>query len=987
LVALVVTIGSLQRINAQTFYKVHHINETFDNLGGSVLPTGWATTASTAALFARSGGTNTDNSMLRQSAGGSGNRGMDISFPSPAIADSVSNIWFVEFDWKCEKVVLGPKNAFGLVFSGSTNNKNLRAANWYVASIFGLYLNGDGYFHYWNQDLKGPYQSDSATRSTTSYYYNHMGPVFRGGSDDGKFSRNGVAATFAKATVNTTLMNDSVNAWNAPTKTNVKFVYDSISKIAVATYGPRYLASKTYHILAKLNFATQKVESLTITQKDSTANSQTISDMPFMAPTMHGNDTTVVARADRMVKDLKFISQFNTRTSTAGSGPNVDYSTFVDNMEIYYLKESVGTSDVTVNYKDKDGNIAKTARVATAQQNNEIFRLLDTDKEAFIENGFYYAYDAVATKEANIDNSVDGESIVISPTNNTLTVVFKKFTAVAGPLTWTGFEGPFVNQTDGNFKFGETINLAYQNGKGIDFSDATAPKDVIVDGTINLGTADVTLNTTGYTISGNGKTTDKFTGTGKFIVNAPATLNMINTMDVQVNILDGVTIKNPNCADSIFAVNNALLKLEPSATINKKIVGAGKGSVLNIELVTSTKGIEYNFGVANTSTINFKLKNAGKVDGSSWTSRMSATYPDSAQINVTNEIVGKDTIAGFSAIAGSIGKVKIHLGDSVRLVRNYNETDKETVTIGEITGTEKSIIEAGFVSGRSQTYAVGNLNTDAVFNGTIRQLLMSNKTFRTGSTLHLNKIGTGKWTLNGPLKFIGDIEVKAGTLELNATVDTTVTTLTVDSLASLKSGRIYIGTKNAVVKKFATLNSQSTSFRGDLQVSGTLQGATTAYNVGVIDGTINLNINSFNEGEFEILTSESDITMIRSTINLHIAKAQAGSIIKIMNAGSGSIAFPEGPVGSVVKVNGEDITANTEETPGAKFVYFAETGELKCLADFTGVKNVNANKEIKSVEFFNVLGNQIDKYSKGLIIRKITYTDNSTGVEKIFLPK
>ena len=978
LVALWVTYGSLQQTNAQSYYKVHHINQNFDNLGGSVLPTGWATTASTAALFARSGGTNTDNSTLRQSGAGSGNRGMDISFPSPAIVDSVSKIWYVEFDWKCEKVVMGPKNAFGMVFSGSTNNKNLRAANWYVASIFGLYLNGDGFFHYWNQDLMGPYQRDSTSRANNPQYYNRMGPAFQGGSSDGRYARNGVTATHNV---------DSVAAWNAPTKTNVKFVYDSISKKEVYVYGPRYLASKTYHILAKLNFTTQRVESLTITQNDSTANSQTINDMPFMAPSMIGNDTTVVARQDRVVNDLKFISQFNTRTSTAGSGPNVDYLTMVDNMEIYYLKESVGTTDVTVYYKDKEGNTAKTSRVSPGQQNNEIFRLLDSDKLPFEENGYYYAYDALATKDANIDNSEDGESIIISPTRNTLTAVFKKFTAVAGPLSWTGYEGPFVNQIDGNFKFGSTINLGYQTGKGIEFSDASAPKDVIVDGTIELGASNVTVNTAGYNFSSNGKTTDKFNGTGKFIVNAPALLNMNNATDVQINTLEGVTIKNPNCADSIFAVNNALLKLEPSATLSKKLIGAGQGSTINIELLTSTKGIEYNFGVANTSTINFKLKNAGKADGSSWTSRMSATFPDNVQINVNNEITGKDTIAGFSAIAGSIGKVKIHLGDSVRLVRNYNESDKETVTIGEITGTEKSIIEAGYVSGRSQTYAVGNLNTDATFNGTIRQFLMSNNTFRTGSTLHLNKIGTGKWILNGPLKFIGDITVKAGTLELNGRVDTTVTAITLDSLTTLKTGNIYIGAKNTVINKKATLISQSTIFRGDLQIIGSIQGAVKAYNVGLIDGTVNLYINSFNEGDYEAVTSESDITMIRSAINLSIVKAQAGSIIKIMNAGSGSIAFPEGLVGSFVKVNGEDITTNTEETPGAKFVYFAETGELKCMVDYTDVKAVNANKEIKTVELFNVLGSKVDKYSKGLLIRKITYTDNSTSAEKIFLPK
>lgn len=987
LVALFTTIGSRQTTVAQSYYKVHHINQDFSNLGAGVLPTNWATVASTAALFSRSGGILTDNGVFKTSASGSGNRGVDLSFPSPTIADTVSNTWYVEFDWRCDKVVMGPKNAFGIVFSGSTNNKNLRAANWYVASIFGLYLMGDGYFHYWNQDLMGPYQSDSTTRVATPQYFNRMGPVFRGGTFDGGFARNGVAATFAKGVnTTTTLTNDSVTAWNASTKTNVKFIADSISKISVATYGPRYLASKTYHIQAKLNFATQRVESLSITQKDSIANSQTILDMPFMAQSMTGNDTTVVARVDRVVKDLKYMSQFNSRSSTAGNGPNVDYTTYTDNLEIYYLKESVGTTDVTVYYKDKEGNLAKTARIATGQQFNELFRLSDADKVPFTENGNYYAYDATATHDANIGNSTDGESIIIAPGVTSLTVVFKKFTAVEGPLVWTGFEGPYWNQTDGNFKFGETSSLGYQSGKSVELSDATAPKDIIIDGTIDMGTSNLTISTPGYILSGNGKTTDKITGSGKTIVTAATTLNVQNTTDVYINTTDAVLIKSASAADTIHVVDNALLQLQPDVTISKKIIGTGNGSVLNIEPLTSTAGIQYSYGVSNISTVNIKLKSAGKVSGSSWTSCMYATYADSTQINVTNEI-GKDTLAGYPGIYNSLAKVKVHLGDSVRLVRSYNEAAGETVTLGEISGTSKSIIEAGFVTGRTQTYAVGNLNTDALFEGAIRPLLMSNKTFRRGNTLHLNKIGTGKWTLTGPITYKGDIEVKSGTLELLGSVNDSVSSIIVDSLATLKTGNNSINSANITVKNFGKLAAQSTTFSGSMQISGTFSGAATVYNFGVINGTVNLNINSFEAGEYESIISTSDITMIKSKINLTILSAKQGKVIQLFNAGSGAVTYPEGFDGSSVFVNGIDITADTESTPNAKFVYYPETGELKCLADYTDVKAVNANKEIKFIELYNVLGSKVDKYSKGLLIRKITYTDNSTNVEKIFLPK
>jgi len=57
------------------------------------------------------------------------------------------------------------------------------------------------------------------------------------------------------------------------------------------------------------------------------------------------------------------------------------------------------------------------------------------------------------------------------------------------------------------------------------------------------------------------------------------------------------------------------------------------------------------------------------------------------------------------------------------------------------------------------------------------------------------------------------------------------------------------------------------------------------------------------------------------------------------------------------------------------------------MVNFTEVHDVLNNKVIKSIEYYNILGNRVDQYTRGLIIRKVTFTDNSNKVEKIYIPK
>ncbi|GAB6010972.1 hypothetical protein [Viscerimonas tarda] len=967
LTALVIAAGSWHGLNAQSYYKVHHINENFNALEETALPNGWSAQTGTAGLFTRGGGRSIKSGELVTSGGGSGLRGVDIMFPSPQSNTEIgtSDTWFIEFDWKVNKATQGPKNLVGMVISGA-GSQNPSGANWYLAGILGLYSFGDGYLHYWNLDPEGYeddplYWDEDETNKNdllTKAHNGKIGPVLRPGSN-ASFRRVGRT----EGTEEFIHSAEKVTAWNASTKTNVAYV-DSIA----------------YHIVAKLNFATQTIESLSITGSDNAENTQTILNMPFLAPSTVGEDTTIVARDQRIVSDISIISSFNTKPSAAGNGSDANLNATFDNLEIYYLKESVGTTDVTIYYKDQDGNTAKAPRVAESQQNNELFRLQDADKISFADGGFYYAYDKTATSNANIDKGDDGESMLVSPANNSLTVVFKKSVAAEGTLIWTGAEGPQWNETDGNFKAGATSDLGYQKGHDAEFSDALAPKDIVVDTTIDLGTNDITISTGGYSFSGTGK----LTGTGRLLINAPVTLGVQNSNVAIVNTTEAIHIKHPQVADSLQVIDNALLKLEAGASFSKKIIGAGEGSTLNVEALTSIKDANYGFTIAHVSTVNFYLKKVGKQDGSSWTGNMASIYPENVKLNVINAL-DTDTIAGFSGVSNNMQKVRMHLGDSVRLVRNYNEANNEVVTFGEITGTAKSVIEGGFVSGRVQTYAVGNLNTDAVFDGAIRPYMLTNHTFRTDNTLHLNKIGTGKWTLTGHVNHPGDISVKAGTLELLGKVDELVTGIIVEADATLKTGAIEIKSSNVIVNPQGTLKVKSTGFAGDVQVSGTLQGAASMYNLGLIDANLQLTVDNFDAGNYDVITSESDVTIMRGSINLTVNDATAGSIINLIAAGSGMVSYPEG-ISTSVFVNGVDITANTEETPDAEFVWFPETGELKSLVTKhfeNGVGQVAAEaKEVKHVQYYDLLGRPVKDNAKGIVIRRTVYTDNTSSVDK-----
>lgn len=1000
LVVLLTISGSWQMSFAQTYFKSYVIDETFSNLGGTLLPEGWVCNSggsgtSGKQLFStRGSAAKSDNGYLYFSNDGSGGRGTDIAFPSPAISvtDDDGNAswgetttWFVEFDYKADTLFLSPRNAKLIAISGSGSKNVVNSSAWYIDAIFGIYLFGDGYFHYWNMDLNGPAVQTSAVKPA---YNGNMGPAFWG-TADGTFARSGYSGlsnteqypdqekynndyNFNNSPEAIAELMGKVSEWNASTKINVT-----------------YNQGSWYTITAEMDFLNQKVKTLTITEKDNPSNTATVTDKPFLAPSMIGDDPTIVEPANRIVRDMTTLSMSLSRGTTAGNGHNVYGREYIDNLKVYFMKPSQGKGDVTVYYKDQDNNTAKTARVAPDQQFGELFRLLDSDTEAFTSDGHYYGYNAEATKDINADKG-DGTTLIpADEADNTLTVYFKKFPVASGELAWTGAEGPYWNELDGNFKTSAANGLAYQKGLAVAFSDASAPKDVIADNTIDLQASNVTISADGYDLSGAGK----LTGTGKMDVNASASLGIVNEMTggVFINTTSPVTIKNANAATAVSVADNATLVMNQTGNFAKTITGPGKGSTLNIESLTTAYTNGHTYTLTDISTVNIILKDAGKKEGNYFSNYFTATHDSAQVVNIINGVEGKP-LTGYGT--ESMPYVHVILDDSIRITRRWNETDNATYHFGAIDGPETSIIEAGYVKDRTMTYAVGGLGIDAVFAGTIRPFTNGGKYVRTDNTCNLTKVGKGAWTLTGLIDLPGTITAKEGTLIISGKIDTLVKALQVDSAGVMQLGNIDIPVASVNVHKDGKLITEATNFTYGVQVSGTLSGTSGMYSLGVVNGTIELFVNSFNTNDYEAIVAGADITFVNSSINIKVKSATKDSEIQLLAAsgGYGTIEYPETGDGSDVQVfvNGVNITGNTEATEGAKFVWDPFTGILKSLVtedfDVSSIGDINNDiKEIKFVQYFDLLGRPVTKDAKGIVIRRTVYTDNSSSVDKILI--
>lgn len=885
-------------VSAQSYWDKYIVNENFT--GWFAWPSGWsqAVTGGGAVAIADS---------IRYYGSGSGNRGADMVFPFYTDSSTV----YVNFDLFIASATVARNNAFALFLSG-TNSGAISTSTAFNDLITGVYLAGTSKkFHVWNMDIKGPVPVAKPDTIVPAFTW-------------GAFARPGTSNTIC----------DSINA---STKTNVD-----------------YVTNKWYNLIFKLNFATKMMD-ITITQKDNEINTQTITDLKFISNTAN---------------DIKRIGMMNTRSTTSyigvtgatavGNGANANLSAFLDNLKVYRKVLSQGKADVTINYLDQDGLVAKTARTESAREVNVAYKLAESDKMSFVGNNNYYAYDAVST---------GADSVIVAAQGSAINVKFKKTPLTAGTYVWNGNVSENWNELDANFTASGT-QIGYQNGNGVALSDANALfKNVLINAAADLGSNNLSVETEGYTLTGTGK----LVGTGAINVNASTKISVMNNLTGGVNLNNGTlevghirTISKLNAKDG-----TKLNVLTGTGNFNAPITGAGTFTLIPTDNVT------YSSTIKGVSTMNYVLKVKGNPAATTKGMPILNNILDSAAlINVTT-LRGDTTFFGPTI---DFKKNRIHLGDSVDLVYGQNPVagGTTTVTIGELSGTASSRFVGCYI--RSMTYIIGTLNTDAAFNGKFKPVTTAywgtSTTDKSQTNFNINKVGKGKWTLNGSSpKYFGNVKVLDGTLEVNDTLcnatgeyvfgTTTLTTvpnkipeLMVADTATL-AGKGFIGATSTVLNGTIT---------GNLTLAGSLSmKAASGDNVGA--KTI-INVTSTAVDKIKVV---GDL-YYGGKLKINVISLPQPGDYKILEFGG---FLESGP-------NGFD----SIELPSANWSFDYTTGILKYKGgDESAVNAIDYTKQIESVRYFDVAGKQVTKNHIGFVFMKIKYTDGTTASVKTYVKK
>jgi hypothetical protein len=1010
IIAFVMAILIPEKAFAQpgTFFPNYFINQTFD--GVEAMPSGWSFGSGNSAYMGRAGSSASFGSpaqgFVRISGSGSGARGGELRFPSTATSQfKDSTVWVIEFDWTANAVGMnGMSGATACTLLGP-NSVNLAVnSTFWAAAIFEFYAyNANGFMHLTNLDpigkgyvLGAPFNPDALST-----------PV--GYCSDGNNS------WFGRRSTTSATIADSLNM-----TTRTKIVFG---------------VAKKYHVFAELNFATQMVKKFAMYEKENPTNGDTIYNKPFIAPWVVGT-APIVAFEDRKVTQFDRLSTWATRPGSGNAVADHSY----DNLQAYVWKASVGIADVSVKYVDRAGNPVKDNRVMTGQQVNSTVWLAATDKANFTSNDgmYYYFYDEEATHLANAAKGADGESLTVGAAgaDNSLTVVFKKVAVTTGSYVWSGETSGKWNYLDDNFKVSGGSPMSYQPGNEASFSNPDALyKTVEVTGEVDLKDANMTVSAPDYVFGGTGR----IIGNGTLMVSAPTTLGSDNRMSAGAIIQTSqpVLIKHANAAAKFKTTEPEItLGLEAGATFTKAIEGM-EGSTLNLNLVSLN---EYAPAISGFSTVNIHQTTQTSLNSATWRTGWGGTMPANAQVNYYNDVVGNLVPNGLGIVSAVMQNAKLHLGPHTRLVRQYNENsnNNDVVYIGALTGDAGSRIESGFVDGRYFRYDIGGLGTDAVFNGEIgaftRSHVAATDTTAEVATYAANgvgitKSGAGTWTVNGNFNFPtgtrgSQVNVSGGKFIINGNIlfpnytkEGSQINVTGEGLLDVNGKIKFVTDSAAHVIKVTTGTLQlhdsiiapainqivlTVDATGTLKTGNNFIGASTVTVNGIVEGggkyanafsmtnelsVLKLKVNNFEPGNFEYVDALGDISIKKGIIDITVLNSPIGSKqITILKAG-GNYDILDNMAFVQVLVNGKNITGNTPQTEvpeGGEIYYFdPETGILGHLG-VSGINDVNASKEIKHVEYFNMLGQKVTKYHLGYTLKRTTYTDNSVETIKFF---
>jgi autotransporter-associated beta strand protein len=266
------------------------------------------------------------------------------------------------------------------------------------------------------------------------------------------------------------------------------------------------------------------------------------------------------------------------------------------------------------------------------------------------------------------------------------------------------------------------------------------------------------------------------------------------------------------------------------------------------------------------------------------------------------------------------GKTTFDLQEGTQL---YHITDGKIIKVGAINGT-------GRLSGSNTTWQLGGNALSSEFAGTIA-----------GTGSKIEKEGTGVLKLSGSNPYTGSTTVKSGTLIAAAPNSVGTSTLTVNSGATLST----------VNGKCEELN---------------------------INGLLDLKTGSRLIMEVEPSTGKSDYLNVSK-------KAGLNTTLELVKIGSGE--FSNGNIFTLFEV-GEGIVGNLilpELPEGLKWdtSMLYSSGTLVIVPQVSSVDEVSvADKVIKKIEWFDMLGHRVNEQFQGPKLMKIIYEDGTQSIMK-----
>jgi hypothetical protein len=707
-----------------------------------------------------------------------------------------------------------------------------------------------------------------------------------------------------------------------------------------------YATGVWFNLKAELDFATKQV--VTMTLKNLSTEAEISSNgKPFL---------------NSSAADLTKISVMNTRGSSAGNGSNANLNISLDNFKVYKMVEVAGFADVTINYLDQNGDVAKVARVAAGQAIGVPYVSTTDDKLSFTANGNYYAYDAANTV---------ADQVVVAEGGSVINLKFKKTAVTAGTYSWTGNASANWNEIDANFTTDNVNALGYQNSNAIAFGAAGTQKAVTLTGAINTGDQDIVVSADGYAFSGTGSVA----GTGSLILNLSgsqtASVNVTNSLTGGVVVNGGTAVLLKDAAATKLTIaDGATVNLNTGATFNKAIQAAGTISLI------PTANVVYSSAITGATQVNYSLLAAGSVNSGGTYSAMPIldnTVPADAKVHVSNTL---ETPAMFGTRISYAG-VKVELGANVDMVyaQNPNSDGSTTVAIGELSGAETSKLKGNRI-GRIVTYNVGASNTNAVFAGKLENFEADQ--WGNIGVLNVTKVGTGKLTLSGASTGYvnGSVAVNAGELEVSGTLGTATTPVTVGADGTL-SGTGTVG--------------------GAATINGTLKGRLNFAGALTLAGTTELTVAGFASGEYDVITVAGNLARGGNlNVNITALPPAVGTKIKMIDAVSstGTFAGITVPAGySFDESTGEltrDFGSSLNETAGFRIYPTRVSNEV--IVEGQGIAQISlyniSGQLVKTISAVNERNTiSMNQLANGAYLLKVGFADGSVKVQNILLQK